>query len=198
MKNKKKLVFATNNQHKLREVREIMADYAEVLSLKDINLEGDIEETSDTLEGNALIKAHYVFDRSGLDCFADDTGLEVEALDGAPGVHTARFAGEDQNPQANMHKLLEVMQGKENRKAQFRTVIALIENGEEHLFTGSVDGEITTEARGTQGFGYDPVFSVKGYGQTFAEMGENQKNHVSHRAHAVAALANYLNPKEKE
>lgn len=192
MEAKKKLVFATNNPHKLREIREIMSDYVEILSLKDINLEGDIPETAETLEGNALIKAHYVYDRCGLDCFADDTGLEVEALNGAPGVHTARFAGDDQNPQANMHKLLEVMKEEENRKAEFRTVIALIEKGEEHIFTGNVKGEITIEPCGNQGFGYDPVFAIKECGQTFAEMGEAQKNKISHRALAVAALAQYL------
>jgi len=197
METKKKLVFATNNLHKLHEIREIMSDYAEILSLKDIHLEGDIPETADTLEGNALIKAHFVYDRCGMDCFADDTGLEVEALNGGPGVHTARFAGEDQNPLANMYKLLEVMKGEKNRRAAFRTVIALIENGEEHVFTGRVEGVITTEPLGTKGFGYDPVFSIAEFGQTFAEMGEERKNKISHRARAVKALAQYFVSKEQ-
>ena len=155
---KRKLVFVTNNRHKLREIREIMPASIEILSLADINCMAEIPETADTLEGNALIKAHYVYDRFGMDCFADDTGLEVEALGGAPGVHTARYAGEAHDPEANMQKLLHEMQGKSNRKARFRTVIALIENGKEHVFSGRVDGTIATEPRGNEGFGYDPVF----------------------------------------
>lgn len=190
---KRKLVFATNNVNKLREIREIMPSDVEVLSLSDIHCEGDIPETADTLEGNALIKAHYVYDRFGLDCFADDTGLEVEALGGLPGVHTARYAGPKQDPQANMKKLLAEMKEKTDRNARFRTVIALIEKGEEHLFSGRVDGVITTEPRGTQGFGYDPVFSPEDTGLTFAEMGEERKNSISHRARAVKALLQYLN-----
>lgn len=190
---KRKLVFATNNANKLREIREIMPSDVEVLSLSDIHCSGDIPETADTLEGNALIKAHYVYDRFGLDCFADDTGLEVDALGGLPGVHTARFAGPTQDPQANMKKLLAEMKEKSNRNARFRTVIALIEKGEEHLFNGKVDGVITVEPRGTQGFGYDPVFSPEDTGLTFAEMGEERKNLISHRARAVKALLRYLN-----
>ena len=138
------LVFATNNPHKLREIREIMPDHVTILSLADIHCEGDIPETADTLEGNALIKAHYVYDRYGFDCFADDTGLEVEALNGGPGVHTARYAGESQDPDANMKKMIAEMQENTNRHARFRTVIALIEKGVKHLFTGIVDGEIAT------------------------------------------------------
>jgi XTP/dITP diphosphohydrolase len=189
---KRTLVFATNNKNKLREIREIVPSDIEVLSLADIHCEGDIEETADTLEGNALIKAHYVYDRFGYDCFADDTGLEVEALGGAPGVHTARYAGLDQNPQANMRKLLMEMKEKSDRNARFRTVIALIEKGKEHLFEGSVDGIITTEPRGDMGFGYDPVFSPEDTGLTFAEMGEERKNQISHRARAVGRLLQYL------
>ncbi len=190
---KKKLVFVTNNKHKLREIREIMPANIEILSLADLNCMAEIPETADTLEGNALIKAHYVYDRFGMNCFADDTGLEVEALDGAPGVHTARYAGEAHDPEANMQKLLHEMQGKSNRKARFRTVIALIENGEEHVFSGRVDGTIATEPRGKEGFGYDPVFIPEETGQTFAEMGEANKNEISHRARAVAGLLSYLN-----
>ena len=186
------LVFATNNPHKLREIREIMPDHITILSLADIHCEGDIPETADTLEGNALIKAHYVYDRYGFDCFADDTGLEVEALNGGPGVHTARYAGESQDPDANMKKMIAEMQENTNRHARFRTVIALIEKGVEHLFTGIVDGEIATEPRGEQGFGYDPIFIPEQTGLTFAQMGEEGKNQISHRARAVEKLLDFL------
>ena len=186
------LVFATNNPHKLREIREIMPDHITILSLADIHCEGDIPETADTLEGNALIKAHYVYDRYGFDCFADDTGLEVEALNGGPGVHTARYAGESQDPDANMKKMIAEMQENTNRHARFRTVIALIEKGVEHLFTGIVDGEIATEPRGEQGFGYDPIFIPEQTGLTFAQMGEEGKNLISHRARAVGKLLDFL------
>lgn len=190
---KRKLVFVTNNKHKLREIREIMPADIEILSLADLNCTAEIPETADTLEGNALIKAHYVYDRFGMNCFADDTGLEVEALGGAPGVHTARYAGEAHDPEANMQKLLHEMQGESNRKARFRTVIALIESGKEHVFSGQVDGAIATEPRGKEGFGYDPVFIPGETGQTFAEMGEDNKNEISHRARAVAKLLSYIN-----
>ena len=186
------LVFATNNPHKLREIREIMPDHVTILSLADIHCEGDIPETADTLEGNALIKAHYVYDRYGFDCFADDTGLEVEALNGGPGVHTARYAGESQDPDANMKKMIAEMQENTNRHARFRTVIALIKKGVEHLFTGIVDGEIATEPRGEQGFGYDPIFIPEQTGLTFAQMGEEGKNQISHRARAVGKLLDFL------
>lgn len=186
------LVFATNNPHKLREIREIMPDHITILSLADIHCEGDIPETADTLEGNALIKAHYVYDRYGFDCFADDTGLEVEALNGGPGVHTARYAGESQDPDANMKKMIAEMQENTNRHARFRTVIALIEKGVEHLFTGIVDGEIATEPRGEQGFGYDPIFIPEQTGLTFAQMGKEGKNQISHRARAVGKLLDFL------
>ena len=187
-----KIVFATNNEHKLREIRAILEGKAEVLSLNDINCHADIPETADTLEGNALIKARYVYNNFGLDCFADDTGLEVEALGGAPGVHTARYATEGHDTQANMRKLLHEMEGKQNRKARFRTAIALIQGGEEHLFSGKVDGYISTEPLGTDGFGYDPVFMPEETGKTFAQLGEDFKNKISHRARAVAELMNFL------
>lgn len=190
----RKLVFATNNAHKLEEIRAILDDKVEVLSLKDIQCDVDIPETADTLEGNAVLKAEYIYRHYGLDCFADDTGLEVEALNGAPGVYSARYAGgEGHDSEANMRKLLAEMEGKTNRKAQFRTAICLIEGGAEHLFEGVVKGEIIEEKRGASGFGYDPVFMPEGYTETFAEMGSEEKNRISHRARAVQALCAYLN-----
>lgn len=187
------LVFATNNSHKLSEIRAIFGDTLHILSLADINCHDDIPETADTLEGNALIKARWVKERYGYDCFADDTGLEVEALDGAPGVHTARYAYPDRHdPEANTQKLLASLKNATNRKAQFRTAIALILNGEEHVFEGVVRGEIATEKRGTEGFGYDPVFIPEDTGRTFAELGTDVKNQISHRARAVAKLVEYL------
>lgn len=187
------LVFATNNAHKLSEIRAIFGDTLHILSLADINCHDDIPETADTLEGNALIKARWVKERYGYDCFADDTGLEVEALGGAPGVHTARYAYPDRHdPEANTQKLLASLKNATNRKAQFRTAIALILNGEEHVFEGVVRGEIATEKRGTEGFGYDPVFIPENTGRTFAELGTDVKNQISHRARAVAKLVEYL------
>lgn len=187
------MVFATNNAHKLSEIRAIFGDTLHILSLADINCHDDIPETADTLEGNALIKARWVKERYGYDCFADDTGLEVEALDGAPGVHTARYAYPDRHdPEANTQKLLASLKNATNRKAQFRTAIALILNGEEHVFEGVVRGEIATEKRGTEGFGYDPVFIPEDTGRTFAELGTDVKNQISHRARAVAKLVEYL------
>lgn len=192
----KKLVFATNNAHKLDEIRAILGDKIEVLSLKDINCDADIPETADTLEGNAALKAEYIYKNYGLDCFADDTGLEVEALGGAPGVYSARYAGGDgHDSEANMRKLLEELDGEQNRKAQFRTAICLIEQGEEHLFEGIVKGSIIEQKRGASGFGYDPVFMPEGYEETFAEMGNAEKNKISHRARAVEKLCEYLNGK---
>lgn len=173
---KKKFVFATNNAHKLEEVTAILGDKIELLSMKDIHCHADIPETADTLEGNALLKARYIFENYNMDCFADDTGLEVEALNGAPGVYSARYAGDAHNSEANMRKLLQDMEGIENRKAQFRTVFALIINGKEHLFEGIVKGEITKHRCGSSGFGYDPVFIPEGYTQTYAEMGNTLKN----------------------
>ena len=188
-----KIVFATNNEHKLREIRAIVNGKAQVLSLNDIDCHADIPETADTLEGNALIKARYVYQHYGLDCFADDTGLEVDALGGAPGVHTARYATEGHDTQANMKKLLREMDGKTERRARFRTAIALIQGGEEHLFSGQVDGYISTAPLGDNGFGYDPVFMPEETGKTFAQLGEDFKNKISHRARAVAKLMEFLN-----
>lgn len=187
------LVFATNNAHKLSEIRAIFGDTLHILSLADIDCHDDIPETANMLEGNALIKARWVKERYGYDCFADDTGLEVEALNGAPGVHTARYAYPDRHdPEANTQKLLAALKGATNRAAQFRTAIALILNGEEHVFEGVVRGEIATEKRGTEGFGYDPVFIPEDTGRTFAELGTDVKNKISHRARAVAKLVEYL------
>lgn len=190
---KKKLVFATNNKHKLEELRKIIAGSdIEIVSLADINCHDDIPETADTLEGNALQKARYIREHYGYDCFADDTGLEVEALDNAPGVYSARYAGPGHDSEANMNKLLHEMEGKENRKAHFRTAIALILNGQEHLFDGIINGIITERKRGDSGFGYDPIFQPESYHQTFAEMGNDIKNRISHRALAVKKLASFL------
>lgn len=187
-----KLVFATNNRHKLDEVRAIVGDKVEVLSLNDIGCHDDIPETADTLQGNALIKARYIHEKFGVDCFADDTGLEVEALDGAPGVYSARYAGEECDSEANMQKLLQNLTGKSNRNAQFRTVIALIIKGEEKLFNGIVKGTITEEKRGDSGFGYDPVFVPEGFSESFAQMSGDMKNSISHRYRATLELSNYL------
>ncbi len=187
-----KLVFATNNKHKLQEVRDIVGDRVEVLSLADIDCYDDIPETADTLQGNALIKARHIYEKYGLDCFADDTGLEVEAIDGAPGVYSARYAGEECDSEANMRKLLENLTGKTNRNAQFRTVIALIINGEEMLFNGIVKGTIATEKKGDSGFGYDPVFVPEGYSESFAQMSGEMKNSMSHRFRATRQLADFL------
>lgn len=188
-----KLVFATNNKHKLEEVRAILGNKVEVLSLNDIDCHDDIPETADTLEGNALIKARYIYEKFGVDCFADDTGLEVEALGGEPGVYSARYAGEDCNPEANMHKLLHNLTGKNNRNAQFRTVIALIIKGEEKLFNGIVKGTISNERMGEAGFGYDPIFIPEGFSESFAQMTSDMKNSISHRYRATEGLSNYLN-----
>ena len=189
---KKKFVFATNNAHKLEEVTAILGEKIELLSMKDIHCHADIPETADTLEGNALLKARYIFENYNMDCFADDTGLKVEALNGAPGVYSARYAGDAHNSEANMRKLLQDMEGIENRKAQFRTVFALIINGKEHLFEGIVKGEITKHRCGSSGFGYDPVFIPEGYTQTYAEMGNTLKNKISHRGLATNKLCNFL------
>lgn len=188
----KKLVFATNNKHKLEEIKSILEGKVEILSLRDIGCSYDIPETADTLEGNSHLKAIYIYEHYGMDCFADDTGLEVEALGGKPGVFSARYAGENNDPEANMKKLLDNMKGVKNRKARFRTVISLIENGKEHQFEGIVNGEILEEKRGKEGFGYDPVFKPENYNHSFAELGENIKNKISHRAKAVEALCAYL------
>lgn len=188
-----KLVLATNNKHKLDEVRKITAQHnIEVVSLADIHCHDEIPETADTLEGNALQKAQYIQDKFGLDCFADDTGLEVEALDNAPGVYSARYAGPGHDSEANMQKLLQEMERKTNRKARFRTVIALIIGDKQYCFSGIVNGTITTEKKGENGFGYDPIFIPEGYEQTFAELGDFVKNKISHRAKAVEQLDHFL------
>lgn len=202
-----KIVFATNNQHKLQEIRNILGSEFEIVSLKDIGCDVDIPETGNTLEENAMQKAQYVYDHYNLSCFADDTGLEVEALNGEPGVHSARYAeGTDHDSEANMAKLLRNLEGKDNRKARFRTVIALIQKQDVcpcgctsikkvNRFEGIVDGSIATEKHGTAGFGYDPIFVPEGYDKSFAELGESIKNGISHRARAVAKLAEYLKQK---
>ncbi len=202
-----KIVFATNNQHKLQEIRDILDSEFEIVSLKDIGCDVDIPETGNTLEENAMQKAQYVYDHYNLSCFADDTGLEVEALNGEPGVHSARYAeGTDHDSEANMAKLLRNLEGKDNRKARFRTVIALIQKQDVcpcgctsikkvNRFEGIVDGSIATEKHGTAGFGYDPIFVPEGYDKSFAELGESIKNGISHRARAVAKLAEYLKQK---
>ena len=202
-----KIVFATNNQHKLQEIRDILGSEFEIVSLKDIGCDVDIPETGNTLEENAMQKAQYVYDHYNLSCFADDTGLEVEALNGEPGVHSARYAeGTDHDSEANMAKLLRNIEGKDNRKARFRTVIALIQKQDVcpcgctsikkvNRFEGIVDGSIATEKHGTAGFGYDPIFVPEGYDKSFAELGESIKNGISHRARAVAKLAEYLKQK---
>lgn len=189
-----KIVFASNNQHKLAELRQIAGEYIDVLSLEDIDCHDDIPENEPTLEGNALAKARWVKKNYGYDCFADDTGLEVEALDGAPGVHSARYApGDGHDSAANMALLLRNMEGQSNRRARFRTVIALVKDGATHLFEGIVDGEILTEPHGQGGFGYDPVFRPEGWDKTFAEASAEEKNAVSHRGRATRALIEYLN-----
>ena len=186
------LVFATNNAHKLDEVRSILGSRFTVKSLKEIGCEADIPETADTLEGNALMKARFLYERYGVDCFADDTGLEVTALGGAPGVHTARYAG-NHDSEANMNKLLNELEKKSDRSAQFRTVIALIIEGKEFLFEGIVKGTIAKEKAGDGGFGYDPIFIPVVFTKTLSQMGNDSKNHISHRALAVEKLFNYLN-----
>ena len=201
----KKIVFATNNAHKLSEIRQILGERIEVLSLNDIGCHADIPETADTLKGNALQKAEYVASHYHSDCFADDTGLEVDALGGAPGVHSARYAGgEGHDSEANMRKLLAELGENNNRKARFRTVIALIELEDDEstefplhfnntkFFEGIVEGQITRERHGDEGFGYDPIFQPDGYEQTFAELGMEIKNRISHRARAVEKLVRYL------
>lgn len=204
----KKLVFATNNSHKLTEVRQIIGDSYEILSLSDIGCHEELPETHDTLEGNALEKARYVYEHYHYDCFADDTGLEVSALGGAPGVFSARYASlpedvatdgtnrwgaqNDHDSEANMRKLLDALQSQADRSAQFRTVIALIQGGKEHLFEGIVKGKITPERHGAEGFGYDPIFQPDEHTATFAEMSAEEKNHISHRGRATARLVDFL------
>lgn len=192
-----KLLFATNNAHKLREVRELLGGEFELLTLRDCGIEEDIPETAATIEGNASQKAHYVYERTGMDCFADDTGLEVDALGGAPGVHSARYATEGHDFAANNVLLLKNMSGIGDRRAHFRTVISLIIDGEEHLFEGRVDGHICSVEAGCGGFGYDPLFMPEGADVTFAEMSPEDKNALSHRGRAVRKLVEYLHNRRK-
>ncbi|MDR2912237.1 MAG: RdgB/HAM1 family non-canonical purine NTP pyrophosphatase [Alistipes sp.] len=192
-----KIVFATNNRHKLQEVAAILGPGVELVTPRDMCITEDIPETADTLEGNALQKVRYIFERTGVDCFSDDTGLEVTTLGGAPGVYSARYAamagaGAPADFGANNRLLLKNLEGAEDRSARFRTVVALIAGGHEHLFEGEVRGRIIDEYRGTGGFGYDPIFIPEGGTQTFAEMTAEQKNAISHRARAVEKLKNYL------
>lgn len=189
----RKLIFATNNKHKLGEVCEILDGTVQIVSLEEAGLSGEIPETADTLQGNALQKAQWVWDRTHQDCFADDTGLEVDALDGAPGVYSARYAGEHCTFDDNVNKLLKALDGETNRKAQFRTVICLIENGEPRYFEGKVEGVILTERYGEEGFGYDPIFMPDRFAVSFAEMPLEVKNMISHRGMAVKRLTEYLN-----
>ena len=188
-----KLVFATNNLHKLKEVQEMLSNSIEVLSLKDIGCFEDIEETERTLEGNAKLKADYITEKYGFDCFADDTGLEVEALDGKPGVYSARYAGEHGNAEKNMEKLLIELQNKSSRKAKFRTIIALNLRNKQYLFEGICDGEILNEKTGVKGFGYDPIFKPSNASCSFAEMNSEEKNIISHRGIAIQELVQFLN-----
>lgn len=186
------IVFATANPHKVREVNELIGDQYEILSLKDIGCEEDIPETQDTIAGNAQQKARYLKAHYGHDCFAEDTGLEIDALNGAPGVYTARYAGPQRNAQDNMQLVLEQLADTNLRSARFRTVIALILDGKEYLFEGVAEGNITEQQSGTEGFGYDPIFVPEGYEQTFAELDSAEKNAISHRGKAVDKLAQFL------
>jgi len=188
-----KLVFATNNLNKLKEVQSLVPTHIELLSLSDIGCEEDIPETQETIEGNAIQKAEYLVEHYGYDCFADDTGLEVNALNGEPGVYSARYAGPKRDANDNMDKLLYNLQNSEDRTAQFKTVIALYLNGELKTFTGICKGEITIEKHGEKGFGYDPIFKTEGYDQTFAEISLEEKNKIGHRGKAVNQLISYLN-----
>lgn len=187
-----KIVFATNNAHKLSEVAQVVGDKFELVTLRECGITEDIPENEPTLEGNALAKARYVYSRTGLNCFADDTGLEVDALNGEPGVRSARYATDGHDDEANKRLLLERMQGVESRAAQFRTAVALIVDGKEYLFEGIVRGDIACEEHGAGGFGYDPLFLPEGGALTFAEMSAEAKNEISHRGRAVRKLAEFL------
>ncbi|MEZ5196643.1 MAG: non-canonical purine NTP diphosphatase [Bacteroidales bacterium] len=186
------LVFATNNKNKLEEIKRVVGEKFRILSLSDIGCDEDIPETAETLEGNASLKSQYVFNKYGKNCFADDTGLEIEALDGKPGVYSARYGGAGHDPEKNMDKVLMELDGVKNRKARFRTVISLIIDGKEALFEGIVEGNILSERHGNKGFGYDPIFQPKGYSISFAEMDLDEKNRISHRGKAVQGLLKYL------
>lgn len=187
-----KLVFATNNKNKIKEIKHLLNDTIKLLSLEEINCNEEIPETSDTITGNALQKAQYVYEKYGCNCFADDTGLEIESLNGAPGIFSARYAGEQKSSEDNMNKVLTKLKNSSNRNAQFKTVIALIIDGKETLFEGIAKGEITNEKSGSAGFGYDPIFKPKGFNITFSEMDLAEKNKISHRGKAVNKLISYL------
>ncbi|GGF10873.1 non-canonical purine NTP diphosphatase [Flavobacterium limi] len=188
-----KLVFASNNKNKIKEIQSILNGSIQILSLEEIGCHEEIPETADTIEGNAVLKANYVTKKYGYDCFADDTGLEVTALNGEPGVYSARYAGEHKDSNDNMNKLLEALKDESDRSAQFKTVIALNLNGSQHLFTGIVKGNITFDKTGNHGFGYDPVFQPENYTETFAELASEIKNKISHRAKATGQLIDFLN-----
>ncbi|WP_157566194.1 RdgB/HAM1 family non-canonical purine NTP pyrophosphatase [Mucilaginibacter arboris] len=188
----KELVFATNNAHKIEEVADAAGNQFKILRLKDIHCNDEIEETGTTFRENASIKTHYIFNKYGLDCFGDDSGLEIEALYGEPGVFSARYAGEHGNHAANIARVLDQMEGVTNRKAQFKTVISLLWKGQEYWFEGIVHGTIHTEVSGNLGFGYDPIFQPEGYPVTFAEMSLQEKNNISHRGKAMAKLIDFL------
>ena len=188
-----KIVFATNNPNKLKEIQSLIPKEIEIISLNEIGCNEDIPETGDTLEANAFQKAHYIKDNFNYDCFADDTGLEIDELNGDPGVYSARYAGPERNANANMNKVLNELKGKKNRKAQFRTAIALILNGEEHLFEGKVEGYISKDKQGNEGFGYDPIFIPENDIRSFAQMSMQEKGVISHRGRAVRKLVAYLN-----
>jgi XTP/dITP diphosphohydrolase len=187
-----KLVFASNNKNKIQEIQQLLPSTIEIMSLEDIGCHEEIPETADTIEGNAILKANYVSQKYGYDCFADDTGLQVESLNGAPGVFSARYAGEQRSSEDNMNKLLNALSNQSNRNAQFKTVITLNLNGEQHHFTGIARGEITLAKAGSEGFGYDPIFQPEGYRETFAEVSSTIKNQISHRAKATQLLISFL------
>ncbi len=187
-----KIIFASNNKNKVQEIQNQVPEFIQIITLDEIGCTEEIEETENTIEGNAVLKANYITQKYGLPCFADDTGLEIEALNGEPGVYSARYAGENKNADKNMDLVLEKMQNQPNRKAQFKTVIALNINNEQHLFTGIVEGKIRNEKTGTHGFGYDPVFEPENLGRTFAEMSLAEKNTLSHRGRAVNQLVEFL------
>lgn len=191
-----KLVFASNNKNKIKEIQSILKESIQLLSLEEIGCHEEIPETADTIEGNAVLKANYVTQKYGYDCFADDTGLEVHALNGEPGVYSARYAGEQKDSNDNINKLLEALKDKSDRSAQFKTVIALNLNGSQHLFTGIAKGDITFDKTGNNGFGYDPVFQPENYTETFAELASEIKNKISHRAKATQQLIDFLNSRK--
>lgn len=188
-----KLIFATHNKNKLKEVKSLMPSSIELLSLDEINFNDEIEETANTIEGNALLKAKTIYEKTGINCFADDSGLLVDALNGAPGVYSARFAGEQKNDQDNMQKLLHELNDKPNRNAHFKTAMALIIDGKNYLFEGKIEGKIIAEKMGTNGFGYDPIFVPEGYTETFAQLDSETKNKISHRARALKKLLDFIN-----